>query len=384
MINGVSKTAEQPQMEPFELRERHVGEATLVLSQCIRIVQLVTERHNCKEALECFERYPDHECVVVCDDSDYPLGLVMRDKFYRNLGRRYGTELFYERPVSKLMDGEFLQIPIETPPQVLIEMALQRPERTRYDCVVVTDEGRMSGVLTIADLLYVSRLLQKQAAAAQIRTMHTAEGAVQEIDAAVLRVKQAAVAGNTISESMVELTASGKAELNKVSQAYRTFSDMTRLQEAQIHELQQRAAGVGSISKLIRNLAEQCNLLAVNAVIEAARAGEHGKGFAVVAEEVRQFANQTKASANQINQLINDIAEAVEQTAGLVRDGRDKTIASSAYVEQASLMFDQMEQASYSNRQNSKVITEQSTRAADHSERVLKQLEHLMRGVQSH
>ncbi|MFQ6057064.1 MAG: methyl-accepting chemotaxis protein, partial [Methanosarcinales archaeon] len=91
-----------------------------------------------------------------------------------------------------------------------------------------------------------------------------------------------------------------------------------------IKELGEKSTKIGQIIEFITNIAEQTNLLALNAAIEAARAGEHGKGFAVVAEEVRKLAEESKKSATEISDIINEIQKdtvrVVESTESETKD----------------------------------------------------------------
>ena len=85
--------------------------------------------------------------------------------------------------------------------------------------------------------------------------------------------------------------------------------------------LSEQSQAIGEIIASVNDLAEQSNLLAVNASIEAAKAGEHGRGFAVVAQEIRNLANQSKESTGQIRTILNDIQRATTATVMAAEQG---------------------------------------------------------------
>ncbi|MBY5993939.1 methyl-accepting chemotaxis protein [Ferrimonas balearica] len=105
-------------------------------------------------------------------------------------------------------------------------------------------------------------------------------------------------------------------------------------------QLARHSAEVGGILEVIRNIAEQTNLLALNAAIEAARAGEHGRGFAVVADEVRALANRTQDSTNEISAIVDNIQSGVGQVTDAASSSLDQFQALSRQAEEANQALD--------------------------------------------
>lgn len=260
--------------------------------------------------------------MVVCDDSKRPLGLVMKDRFFRMLGSLYGMSLFGNKPISEIMDVQPLKAEWDVGPQVLIDCALSRDEATFYDAVIVTDRGKYKGILTVNDLLNVSRLLQRSALSGQVRTIRHTETMFGDIHQSLQKVSEAMRDAQVSSDRITKMTDQGRNQLEQMLQLFKTWSHIAVRQEQAIVQLTERTGEAHGIIRLIAELADQCNLLAINASIEAARAGHQGTASGVVADEMRSLADQTKQSAGRITHLLTSMSEAVQGVASLVGEGK--------------------------------------------------------------
>lgn len=160
--------------------------------------------------------------------------------------------------------------------------------------------------------------------------MHEMSATVQEV------ARNAEDASQAASDADREARAGDAVVSEAVTQIERLSQEMLRSTEA-MAKLESESNRIGSVMDVIKTVADQTNLLALNAAIEAARAGEAGRGFAVVADEVRGLAQRTQKSTEEIEQLVAGLQQGTQQVAAAMQNSHNLTESSVELTRKAGL-----------------------------------------------
>lgn len=152
---------------------------------------------------------------------------------------------------------------------------------------------------------------------------------ISELLATAKQIADSARRVSGIADDAGKAATAGNQLVQRTSESIGTIQRQVDLIVSHMLDLGRKSQQIGGILELINELAEQTNILAINATIEAAGAGEGGKRFAVVAEEIRRLADRVGASTKEIRQLIDDIRSAVNKTV-MTTEGGNKAVEAGA------------------------------------------------------
>lgn len=147
--------------------------------------------------------------------------------------------------------------------------------------------------------------------------------AITEMACSSQDVKRNADDNNALSIQSVQVAHSGNEQVEFVVDAINLLAEDIRSGAEVVHKLADETSSIGSALDVIRSIAEQTNLLALNAAIEAARAGEQGRGFAVVADEVRSLAQRVQDSTDQIKRMLDQLQRSSEEAVAVMNTRSD-------------------------------------------------------------
>ena len=169
----------------------------------------------------------------------------------------------------------------------------------------------------------------------QRRQVSSVSASVEEMSATVIEVaRQSSEANQSADRAGQQAREGGDVVANAVSTIQR-IADVVNDSASAVGSLGSRAEQIGQVIDVINDIAEQTNLLALNAAIEAARAGEHGRGFAVVADEVRKLAERTSQATEEVTQSIKTIQDETNVAVERMQTGTSSVVEGVSQAEQA-------------------------------------------------
>jgi methyl-accepting chemotaxis protein len=166
--------------------------------------------------------------------------------------------------------------------------------------------------------------------------------AVNEMTAAVEEVARNANGASEASEQTSRSAVEGRDQVRKAVNSVSAMADEITQSTGKVEVLATRVSEINKILEVIRAIADQTNLLALNAAIEAARAGEQGRGFAVVADEVRALAHRTQASTSDIEAMMGQVRSGTEEAVQAMGKSKELAVETRTQAVEAGLALDRI------------------------------------------
>lgn len=181
--------------------------------------------------------------------------------------------------------------------------------------------------------------LQERTVLDQTSSVNETTSAIEDLGGFALQSAVQAESAAGGAKQALALAEGGTQTVGRTIEGISGLRDQVTAIANQIIRLSEQTSQISTVSELVADLANQTNMLALNAGVEAARAGEQGKGFAVVAGEVRKLADQSKKSAQQINSLVNEVQAAINSTVMVTDEGTKKATLGINLAEEAGDVF---------------------------------------------
>lgn len=195
----------------------------------------------------------------------------------------------------------------------------------------------------------------------QLKELEQVATALNELSASADEVARSAGQTADRTKETSQAAEDGSKTVKSSQETIRRLTDQIEATAGKIQILKDNSENIGSVMEVIRSIAEQTNLLALNAAIEAARAGEQGRGFAVVADEVRSLAQKTQTSTEEIESIITQLQKAADEA----HHSMNTSISS---VQETIDTSSRVEEALNSIRQNIETINDMNHHIATASE----------------
>jgi methyl-accepting chemotaxis protein len=224
--------------------------------------------------------------------------------------------------------------------------------------------GTAEHVASASEEISASASLQAQSAETQKDQTAQVATAMQEMSSTVQQVSENSGKAADASRQAAETARHGGSIVNDTLAKMRAIAESVSGTAKKVEELGKNSDQIGRIIGVIDDIADQTNLLALNAAIEAARAGEQGRGFAVVADEVRKLAERTTTATKEIAQMISTVQEETKSAVAAMEEGTKQVEEGVQTTAQAG---DSLKEIIHTSEQVGEMITHIATAATEQS-----------------
>jgi len=239
-----------------------------------------------------------------------------------NILKQLGGEPDYAAEVAKKFAAGDLSMTVATRPGDTGSMlAAMREMQAKLKEMIAEILAGADQVSSSATELAASSSQVAENSCQQSKSASSMAAAVKELTVSIAQVSENAREARTVSSHSGELSAQGSDVIHNAATEMAKIADSVRESSQIIEALEQQSGDISAIVNVIKEIADQTNLLALNAAIEAARAGEQGRGFAVVADEVRKLAERTTKSTQEIAGMIEKIQDGTRSAVTSMESG---------------------------------------------------------------